>query len=540
MRNTTQAAITRMVEKQPRIQPTRAAKLTALALSCLLALSSGCRTGEPTLPQGTFTNSSVQETSDPFQVCSLVEPNQISGSQQTAIEQAAIEQTASKQTAIDHPAIPAPEMGPANANPTRIDRTAIDFVKQNASGELIAPEPTEALTPELLEVEAVTVWTVEDAEAIALRSHPALNQRRAAVSAARGQYVQAGLPYNPTAQYQGDEVGNEDAAGLHSIRISQRFVTANKLGIAAQVEARQFQKQQARLRVEEMRVIARVRNAFALGLVAQNRMRLTQSIADLTQRAEDSVQDLVNAEEASKLVLLQSKVETEQARIDLENTRAQYRAALRTLSAAVGDSTFENGQLSGELPDPSEARPWESTMDELLQTSPELSIAGSELDRARWALQLACARVVPDVTGQAGVGYDAFSDNTFAVFGVSVPLPIRNRNQGNIQSARAEITAAQAAIEATRLSLEARLAQTVGQYEIARQRYERLNALVIPAAEEAYELATKAFEFGEADYLQVLTTQRTLFEKRLRAVDALGDATTAANAIDTMLVGLPL
>ncbi|MEM6690444.1 MAG: TolC family protein, partial [Planctomycetota bacterium] len=344
---------------------------------------------------------------------------------------------------------------------------------------------------------------------------------------------------NPVMQYQSEEIGNDDSTGLHTVTISQQFVTANKLGIAQQVQSREYQKQLSRLRIEELRVMARVRTAFALGLVAQNRVDLTETIFDLARQTESGVNDLVEAEEASRLALLQAKVETEQAKINYENARSQYQATIRSLSAAVGDSTIAVSRLVGELPDPSNDRPWDSMLESLAASSPEMSLAGSELERAKWALQLACARVVPNVTGQAGVGYDAVSDDTFALIGVSVPQPIRNRNQGNIRSARADITGAAAAIDETRLSIEGRLARSVGQYEISRERYWRLTDSVIPAAEEAYELAKKAFEVGEADYLLLLTTQRTLFEKRLVALEALGQVTIASNEIDTLLVTLP-
>ena len=380
--------------------------------------------------------------------------------------------------------------------------------------------------------------TLESIESTALASHPAIREQRSRIEATRGQYTQAGLPFNPVFQYQSEEIGNEDSSGLHSATLSQQIVTANKLGIAQQVQAREIKKQQAQLRIAELTVLARVRASFAQALVAQRRKQIADQIVQLAEQSVESVQSLLEAEEVSKVALLQAKVELQQATIAAENAQTQFQAAFKALAAAAGNIALPRGPLAGDLEADLVERPWQSLIGEITAISPEMSLAGSELERAKWALQLACAQVVPNVTVQAGAGYDGSSDDTFGVFGVSVPLPIRNRNQGNIRTARAEIAAASAAIERTQLDLQGRLAEAVGRYEVARQRYTRLTESVIPNAQETYELASQAFEVGETDYLQLLTAQRTLFDTQLSILDAIGTAKQTAAEIDALLVRL--
>jgi len=380
--------------------------------------------------------------------------------------------------------------------------------------------------------------SLQSIESMALGSHPAITEARARVASTRGQYIQAGLPFNPVLQYQSEEIGNEDSTGLHSVQVSQQFVTANKLGIAQQVQAREIQKQEAELRLAELRVLTRVRAAFASAIVSQRRAEIAGQIVELAEESLRSVNALLEAEETSKITLLQARVEAEQSRIAAENAQTQLQANLRTLAAAAGTQTLPPGPLSGDIGDGLTDAPWEALLAEISTNSPELSRAGSELERAKWSLQLACAQVTPNVTGTVGVGVDAFSDDTFAVIGVSVPLPIRNRNQGNIRSARADIAAASAAIQNTQLSLEARLAESVGRYQVALQRYERLQQSVVPTSEETYELSLQAFNAGETDFLQLLTAQRTLFTTRLNVLAAAGQAKQAAAEIEGLLVTL--
>ncbi len=146
------------------------------------------------------------------------------------------------------------------------------------------------------------------------------------------------------------------------------------------------------------------------------------------------------------------------------------------------------------------------------------------------------AQAIPNVTGFVGVGIDAITDDTYGRIGISLPLPIHNRNQGNVRTVRANIQVAQATIDQTRVSLESRLASAVGRYRTARQRYDRLREQILPNAEETFELSQAAFAAGESSYLQLMEAQRTLISTQLQALDAIGLVRQAMAEIDGMLV----
>lgn len=98
------------------------------------------------------------------------------------------------------------------------------------------------------------VLDVDSLVAAAIASHPSIIHADAGIADTRGQLLQSGLPFNPVLQYQSDEIGNEDSTGLHSVAVSQQFVTANKLQIAQQVQARDVE----RLRSDRRRIVLQV------------------------------------------------------------------------------------------------------------------------------------------------------------------------------------------------------------------------------------------------------------------------------------------
>jgi cobalt-zinc-cadmium efflux system outer membrane protein len=412
-------------------------------------------------------------------------------------------------------------------------------------GEILAAAPLQ-LTPgpapqgfdaEVSEpVDRSTGLGLDQLEAMALGNHPAVVEQRARVRAARGNWYQVGLPMNPVAQYQSDEIGAGGHSGLHSLQVSQTWVTANKLGLARGVAAAEVRREQADLERTELQVRTSVRTAFIAALIAQQRVEQTGGLRRLAERSMQSAQAMLDAAEVSRISLLQSQVATERAQLAYENALAGEQAARRRLTAASGRGAEITAPLRGDLERLLPELPWESLLEELVASSPETAAAEAELDRARRALQLACAQVTPNVTSVAGVGIDAGSDRAFARFGVSLPLPLRNRNEGNIAQARAEITAANAALGRVQFDLGQRLAQAVGRYRVARSRVETLRETVVPRAEETLELSRKAFEAGESNFQELLIVQRTLFQARLDALDAVEQAGQAAAEIDGMLV----
>ena len=498
-------------------------------LGCI-ALTSGCRT----IPEG-----SIAAGSSGFEPAKPIPSSTIQGRTQSPIHAVAFHDEPKGET--ERIVSPDPGLDDSVSTETGKAESLEPPFESRALADLLAGSVPSSVDAEqtssgVLEGIESTPITLEEVVQGALAMHPELVKARASVDVARGRYQQAGLPYNPTLQYQSEEIGNEETTGLHSINVTQRFVTANKLSIAQRVEAQEIQRRQAIVEFAQLRVVTRVRTRFVNAWVAQQRLVLAEQITELAEEATESVKELLKAEEVSRRAFLQAKVELQQARLAQENSRVEEVATRRALAAAMGLPELREARLAAEFSETLTEMPWQTLLDELTFASPELATASAEIQRAKWSLSLACSQVTPDVTGQVGVGYDASTDDTFATVGVSVPLPIRNRNQGNIRAARAKVSQANAAIDQKRLDLNARLASTMAEYQKSLQQLRHVETEILPIAEETYELSREAFDAGETAYLQLLTAQRTLFTTRIRLLEAAASARLASARIDGWLV----
>lgn len=388
--------------------------------------------------------------------------------------------------------------------------------------------------------DASAALTLEELESLALAQHPAIAEAEAKVAALRGKWLQVGLKPNPVAQYNSEEIGNESSSGLHAASIGQTIVTANKLSLNRQVVAAEIDQARANWDAARTRVLSDVRAEFQNALVAQERLELTRQLREIAEQSLQSVDAMNRAAEASRIDLLQAQTVQQQAELAVETASAALDGARARLAAVASIDRLPAERLVGTIGIDLELSDYDAIASELVAASPEIASRVAAISRAQQALRLACATITPNVVAQLGVGVDTATDDTFGRIQVSVPLPITNRNQGNIRRTRAEIAEADRALRRTELELSWRLANALQSYEVARLQRNRIRDQIVPRAEETLTLSIQAFDAGESSYLQLLTVQRTLFEARLSLLTATGSATQAANLINNYLLsGIP-
>ncbi len=326
----------------------------------------------------------------------------------------------------------------------------------------------ESALPEPLNVLAST-YTLVNLEEMALNHNPSLAEAQALVNAARGEWLQVGLPPNPRMGYLADEMGDQGSSGQHGGFVAQQFVLGGKLRLNREVAAWQVQRAEQNLATYQYRVLTDVRVAYYDVLIAQQRRDLAGDLVRISQQAETSAEALFRGEEVSEADPLRARVEAERAQIIFENAGNQHLEAWRRLAAAVGVPEMPLQRLEGEV-DPSQwDLSWDAALQEVLDQSPEVAVALADVERARWSVESAAAQAVPDVTVRALVQGDTATGSTLTGIELDLPIPIINRNQGGVQRAQAEVVAANRAVDRLALDLQTRLAAVFRRYQNAAQ-----------------------------------------------------------------------
>ena len=174
------------------------------------------------------------------------------------------------------------------------------------------------------------------------------------------------------------------------------------------------------------------------------------------------------------------------------------------------------------------------TVKDTLVKNPELARWAIEMERFSSAVELEKRRRIPDITLSGGAGRYMDDSSTAYLMGLSVPLPLFDRNQWNRRQAEQE---RKRAVEERR-SQETQVnnaffrtyQELVSSYDNARV----LMKEIIPTAQKTLADAEEGYRRGKFSYLDVLEAQRTYFETREQGIDTLAAYHTAVAEVERL------
>ena len=363
------------------------------------------------------------------------------------------------------------------------------------------------------------VYTLEQLHQLAVDHNPTLKQSQAEIRAAEGRKRQAGLYPNPTVGYLGEQIsGGSQRGGEQGGFIQQDIVLGGKLGAAQRVSEQERRQAEAEREEQLLRVQNAVAMAYYQSLAAQQTVTVRETLLKLAQDALATARQLFNVGQADEPDVLQTEVEAGQQEVALVSAQQRQQMLWRSLGAIIGQPNLPFGNLAGnleELPDVDTQR-W---LDNILQNSPAVKIANLSFARAQAELDRAKREPIPDLQLRAGVQQNReLLESTGRPIGlqgfaeVGVRIPIFNRNQGNVEAARANIERADLEQQRVQLLLRERSSSVFQSYLTAKATVEHYRKQMIPQAERAYKLYLDRYTNMAAAYPQVLIAQRTLFQ----------------------------
>ncbi len=355
--------------------------------------------------------------------------------------------------------------------------------------------------------------------ALALLRSPDLAEFAWGVRAQEARVLQAGLLPNPSLSTLVENLGTgrDDITGgvQTTIQLGQLVELGGKRSARKQVAALELDLAEWTYEIERLDLLRRVSRSFIEVLGAQQRVVLAQEIVQLAEKSADAVLARVEAGKESPVEEIKANVALSTARIGLDRTRRQLDSSRKVLSAAWGNTEplfrFVVGDFDTFFTFPALQR-----LTQLLVENPLLSLSAGEVLFRQAEVDLAKASRVPDLTVGAGVRrYETFGRDTDALLvGFSIPLPLFDRKQGEVLAARSEVERAAERRRATELRLRVALAES---YQLLSSAYSEVTALrntVLPGAQNAFEAVNEGYRLGRFSLLDVLDSQRILFEAR--------------------------
>ncbi|MDN5835957.1 MAG: TolC family protein [Nitrosospira sp.] len=421
-------------------------------------------------------------------------------------------------------------------------------IAQNTfSGALPANSPDYAL-PSVPEEK--NDLTLRDAALLALQRNPELAAFVKETRALRGATLQAGLLPNPDLVITAENAGNLPKAGASSDRIGAKDVEQQDTIIrinqlielggkrAARVKAASLAEELAIQDYETRRLelIAQVANVFTDVLTGQEQLRLAQESQQLAQRVVSTVAKRVQAGKVPPIEETKVEVAFSATEIALVQAQRDLAAARKRLALLWGNSSPQFNKALGNL-ESLVAAPDFETLAERTLANPMARRAAKNTEQRKALVELEQARRIPNLTVAAGIINHSHTGGTTALAGISMPLQIFDRNQGNLREAYERADKALDEQTAIDLRLKTDLTQAYEALLAAQDEIRILRDSILPKARNAFEVTNKGYELGKFGFLEVLDAQRTLFQNQILYVRALSNYQRLVNEIERLIAG---
>ncbi|SEF02752.1 TolC family protein [Pseudomonas migulae] len=366
--------------------------------------------------------------------------------------------------------------------------------------------------------------TVDQALETAFANNPDLAAAQWETGIAQGERQQAGLIPNPEVSWEAEDTRRNSRTT--TVMINQPIELGGKRG--ARIEVASRAQDAAGIELERKRNVLRadVIQAFYSSSTAQQRLLLSRQSLELAERGLRVAQGRIKSGKSSPVEGTRAEVQLSEVRLELRRAERDEASAYQRLAQVMGaplPAFVSVGDPSRSMP----TVPDSSLLLNRIGETAELRLAKLQIDQREASLGLEKAQRIPDLTVSIGSQYDERERERVNVVGLSMPIPLFNRNQGNVLAAARRTDQARDLRNASELRLRTEIQTTLDQWMTANTEVASFNQTILPAAQSAVDTATRGFEMGKFNFLDVLDAQRTLISARTQYIQAIAEATDA-------------
>ena len=289
----------------------------------------------------------------------------------------------------------------------------------------------------------------------------------------------------------------------------------------------------ANIEVHRLDEAAETARRFVDCLLLQARSLTRAEGVRLAQQTVDAVQRRVAATRAPQAELARAEVDLARAEILEEDVEHELKSAYRELSAQWGQPQPDFATVAGQIGPLPMLEPFEALVARV-DANPELLRFASQrrLDDAQ--LRLEEARSRPSWLVSGGLRRYETTDDYGLVAGLTVPMTWKNRNQGRIAEARANISRTDAEAAAARVDIETQLFVLYQELKHDVEVAGRLERDMIPRIETALDGTRRLYEVGNYSYLELALVQSQLLDAREELLRVTADARRLAIEIERL------
>lgn len=391
--------------------------------------------------------------------------------------------------------------------------------------------------------EPTGILSLEQALLLALKKNPELAVLFQEIQAKDALKLQSVLRPNPELSLEMENfLGTEELSGVKgletTLKYSQLFERGEKRFKRAHVAALNKELAQWDYKGKQRDVIAEVKEAFVDVLVEQERLSLLLEITETTRQVYDAVSARVKAGKVPPIEETKAKIALTSNEVELKKAEEKLKGLKKRLSATWGSTETLFQGVTGNL---HEIPPLDDLQKLTLNSSqnPDSARWETEFKQRASQLMLEETKKVPDFTFSAGLRHFKETDDKAFLVEFSMPLLLYDKNPGGILEAKTLSLKAQYEKKAAETKIYAQLSETYQEATAAHKEILALKDQVLPLSTSVFKAISEGYRLGKFGYLDVLDAQRTLFEMKLKFLEALGVYHKALVGIERLVGKFP-
>ena len=352
-------------------------------------------------------------------------------------------------------------------------------------------------------------YSLQDLEEMVSRTHPALKVAGAEIKKSEAELRIARQYPNPEVEgllssQKGLESGTY-ATG-YTIGLSQTIEWPGRRGKKQEAARFGINSAQEKLTQEQINVRARCRELYYRVLADEHLVKIAAENLESAKTLLDIAEKRVRLGESRPIELVKARVEFFSLEREYDKAKGTLAGDRQVLRQFLGDALPADFALSVEAKVVEPVMPLKRWQEAALASHPLLAAQEAQVRQAESTLGAERQAWVPDVTVKVFHTRDV--DLRATGGGLSIPLPLWNRKEGEVAKAAASKSQADSELRLLKQDLETRLASQYSLYETARRQVESFQTAILKEAAESLRVAQFSYEHGETSLLELLDSRR--------------------------------
>lgn len=353
---------------------------------------------------------------------------------------------------------------------------------------------------------------------------------RQRLAIAEGRLLQTGLRPNPTlnSEYGSTRFLRGEGENDLAVSVSQTIELGGKRNRRVALAQAELNQTRAEVLAIERRLAVEIRTSYTNAISAARQLDVLEELIAADAEMVRAVEARLKEGDVAPLDVNLIKVEADRFRVQAIQAKSELETQIIQIKTAIGADVTESLRLA---PQPERPPRLDMSLSELTEFAfrerADLQAAklGEQLGSAR--VDLAKANAVPNVAASVkysrtrsvidfptrlGGGSFANAPDNALVFGVSVDIPLFNRNQGEIASSVGEKVQATRQREFLESTIKRDVAVAYRRYRAAAETLVLYSTQILPRAQENLRSVKAAYGIGEFSIFEVVNEQRRLTE----------------------------